>query len=65
MFFLIGFDSTNSLAVAVLAVVETISDSDSLTPLSPNLLLTMKSKIVMAPPGNFTDADMYSRRRWR
>lgn len=45
--------------------VETINDSDSLIPLTPNLLLTMKSKIVMAPPGEFNENDMYSRRRWR
>lgn len=25
----------------------------------------MKSKIVLPPPGNFQDADKYSRRRWR
>ena len=45
--------------------VEVLSDSNSLAPLTPNHLLTSKSKIVMAPPGNFTNADMYSRRRWR
>lgn len=38
---------------------------DSLAPLMPNHLLTMKSEIVLPPPGNFQDADKYLRRRWR
>lgn len=42
-----------------------LQDPDSLSPLTPNHLLTMKSKIVLPPPGNFQDADKYSRRRWR
>ena len=45
--------------------VEVLSDSNSLVPLTPNQLLTSKTKIVMAPPGQFTEADIYSRRRWR
>ena len=45
--------------------VEVLSDSNSLVPLTPNQLLTSKTKIVMAPPGKFTEADIYSRRRWR
>ena len=46
-------------------LVEVLSDSNSLVPLTPNQLLTSKTKIVMAPPGTFTQADIYSRRRWR
>ena len=34
-------------------------------PLTPNHLLTMKSKVLMAPPGVFQREDLYSRRRWR
>ena len=45
--------------------VDNLSDSQSLVPLTPNHLLTMKSKIIMAPPGDFEKADLYSRRRWR
>ena len=41
------------------------ADPDSLAPLMPNHLLTMKSKIVLPPPGNFQNPVMYSRRRWR
>ena len=60
----------------VMAVVENIVNSRPLTtdnlsdvgsplPLSPINLLTMKAKVVLPPPGNFQQADMYSRRRWR
>ena len=41
------------------------SDPDDLDPLTPNHLLTMKSKMVMPPPGNFQKADVYLRKRWR
>lgn len=34
-------------------------------PLCPDQLLTMKSDIVLPPPSEFTDSDMYSRKRWR
>ncbi|XP_067934975.1 uncharacterized protein [Watersipora subatra] len=34
-------------------------------PLTPNMLLTMKSKITLPLPGHFEDADIYSRKRWR
>ena len=33
--------------------VELLSDGNSLNPISPSNLLTMKSKIVMPPPGEF------------
>ena len=45
--------------------VETINDVGSYIPLSPSNLLTMKSKVVLPPPGSFTPADLYSRKRWR
>ena len=32
---------------------------------TPNHLLTLKSKVVLPPPGNFSWPDLYSRRRWR
>ena len=34
-------------------------------PLTPNRLLTMKSKVTIPPPGEFSDSDVYSRKRWR
>ena len=41
------------------------SDANDLNPLTPNHILTMKSKVVMPPPGNFQRADVYLRKRWR
>ena len=44
--------------------VENINDPDSEV-LTPNHLLTMKSKVVMPPLGEFQKSDLYCRRRWR
>ena len=38
---------------------------DSPEPLSPSQLLTMKSKVVLPPPGRFVKEDLCCRRRWR
>ena len=43
--------------------VDNINDPSCL-PLSPCQLLTMKSKIVLPPPGVFEKADLYCRKRW-
>ena len=43
--------------------VETISESKSEIPSSN--LLTMKTSVVMPPPGKFSKPDAYSKRRWR
>ena len=34
-------------------------------PLTPNDLLTMKTGVVVQPPGEFQREDMYGRKRWR
>ena len=39
-------------------IVETISDSKSEIPLSPSNLLTMKTSVVMPPPGEFSKKEM-------
>ena len=44
---------------------DSISDPTSSLPLSPSNLLTMKSKIILPPPGDFSRPYLYSRRRWR
>ena len=41
------------------------SDPKDLDPLTPNHILTMKSRVVMPPPGNFQKADLYLRKRWK
>ena len=45
--------------------VQNTNDPMSLEPLSPNHLLTMKSKLLMPPPGQFQRPDLYCRKRWR
>ena len=42
-----------------------LADPDSLDVLTPNHLFTMKSSVILAPPGNFQRADVYSKKRWR
>lgn len=44
---------------------QNLNDAKSVEPLTPNHLLTMKSKIILPPPGNFQRSDLYCRRRWR
>ena len=65
-------ESLHTLLVELEAIVnscplttETINDVTSLIPLSPLNLLTMKSKIVMPPPGIFPTPDKYCRKHWR
>ena len=45
--------------------VNQLADPDSTSNLTPNHLLTMKSKVVFAPPGVFQLTDMYCRKHWR
>ena len=41
------------------------SDPEDFDPLTPNHILTPKSRVVMPPPGNFHKADVYLRKRWK
>jgi len=43
----------------------TLNDPTSLQPLTPSHLLTMKTNVVLPPPGEFSSNDKYSRKRWR
>ena len=45
--------------------VETLNDPLSPLPLTPNALLTGKTKLVLPPPGKFQNEDVYCRQRWR
>ncbi|XP_057305339.1 uncharacterized protein LOC130642266 [Hydractinia symbiolongicarpus] len=45
--------------------VETLNDVNSMQPLSPSQLPTMKSKVIMPPPGSFSQPDLYSPKQWR
>ena len=42
-----------------------LSDPDNIQILSPANLLTMKSNVILPPPGTFQKEDLYCRRRWR
>ena len=45
--------------------VETLNDPLSAPPLSPSMLLTGKTRLVLPPPGEFKKEDLYCRRKWR
>ena len=45
--------------------VDNLNDPMSLRPLTPNHILTMKSTVILPPPGNFVREDMYLRKKWR
>ena len=64
-------DSLRTLFYEVMAIVnsrpiaiENLDDSQQEI-LTPNQILTMKTKIILPPPGNFQQPDLYSRKRWR
>ena len=44
---------------------EGTTSADTAEPLTPNHFLTMKTKVVLPPPGKFTSSDLYSRKWWR
>lgn len=44
---------------------QSINDSNAPEPLTPNHILTMKSSIIVPPPGEFMKADLYVIKRWR
>ncbi|XP_067933186.1 uncharacterized protein [Watersipora subatra] len=39
--------------------------TDEQVPHTPNLLLTIKSDVVLPPPGQFPEPDVYSRKHWK
>ena len=70
-----GSQLTHELLVTLMAEVTAIvnarpittipSDTDEPEPLSPSMLLTMKTRPLGPPPGDFLPVDLYSRRCWR
>jgi hypothetical protein len=46
-------------------IVATGMNSLEVEPLTPNHLLAMKSRVLMAPPGEFQRADVYLVKRWK
>ena len=59
------FAETEAILNSRPLTVQTLDDVKSEQPLSPNNILTMKTKVVMPPPGEFVRADEFSRRCWR
>ena len=45
--------------------VENLTDPLASERLTPNHLLTLKTQVVLPPPGKFESPDLYSRKRWR
>lgn len=45
--------------------VEHLNDPSAPEPLTPNHILTMKSTIILPPPGQFVKEDLYLQKRWR
>jgi hypothetical protein len=45
--------------------VDNLTDPNGPEPLTPNHLLTMKTKLLAPPPGQFTKEDVYAKHRWR
>ena len=43
--------------------VETLSDVNNEMPLSPSQFLSMKTDVILSPPGTFSRPDIYFRRR--
>lgn len=44
---------------------DNLNDPNATEPLTPNHLLTLKSKVILPPPGKFQRTDLYARKRWR
>ena len=42
-----------------------LNDPTAPAPITPNHLLTMKSEVIVPPPGDFVKEDLYSIKRWR
>ncbi|XP_023815425.1 uncharacterized protein LOC111948165 isoform X1 [Oryzias latipes] len=42
-----------------------LNDPTGPQPLTPNHILTMKSSVILPPPGQFVTEDVYLRKRWR
>lgn len=45
--------------------VDHLTSQDALEPLTPNMLLTMKTKVVLPLPSTFERNYLYSKKRWR
>ena len=65
-------DSLRTLMYEVMSIInnrplscDNITDPLFQEPLTPNHLLTMKSKVLLPPPGEFVRNDIYLKKRWK
>ena len=63
------FNSTTlrTIMYEVMAIVNSrplTQVTDTSQPLTPNMLLTMKTDVVLPMPGSFSESDVYSKKRW-
>ena len=56
---------TEGILISWPLTVKTISNPTSDLPLASSNILTMKSKVVMPPPEDFSRPDLYCWKRWR
>lgn len=65
-------ESLRNFMCEVSAIIEScplstqnLNNPKALEPLTPNHLLTIKSKVILSPPGQPQRGDLFSRKRWR
>ena len=58
------FTKTEGILNSRPLTTETISNPTSDISLSPSNILTMKSKVIIPPAGNFSRPDLYCHKRW-
>lgn len=58
--------SLRTLLYEVMSIINCrpLAMTDAGVPLHPNMLRTMRSQVIPPPPGDFEEADVYSRKRW-
>ena len=59
------FTEVENIMNSRLLTIDNLSDPDAPEPITSNHLLTLKAKVVLPPPGNFSGPDLYLRRRWQ
>ena len=56
---------TESIVNSRPLTTDNLTSPDGMEPLTPNHLLTMKSRVLLPPPGEFQREDIYLVKRWR
>ncbi len=56
---------TESIVNSLPLTTDNLTSPNGMEPLTPNHLLTMKSRVLLPPPGEFQREDIYLVKRWR